>query len=107
MATLPGQLVRTSHLCEGHPDGTLLPRVFDLQKFGQAHGHNNEFILCGKEIKPYLLLTVCLNLRQGGNVLGNGTWVNVGGNQAVTVGGATAMSQNGGPPYNDPDGGQS
>ncbi|KAI9435759.1 glyoxal oxidase [Lactarius indigo] len=43
----------------------------------------------------------------GGNVLGNGTWVNIGGNQAVTYGGATAMSQDGGQPYNDPDGGKS
>lgn len=43
----------------------------------------------------------------GGNVLGNGTWVNAGGNQAVTWGGLTANSQNGGPPYDDPDGGQS
>ncbi|KAL5507236.1 hypothetical protein ACEPAH_6692 [Sanghuangporus vaninii] len=43
----------------------------------------------------------------GGNVLGNGTWVNAGGNQAVTWGGLTANSQNGGGPYDDPDGGQS
>ncbi|KLO12277.1 glyoxal oxidase [Schizopora paradoxa] len=43
----------------------------------------------------------------GGNVLGNGTWVNVGGNQAVTYGGLTANSQTGGAPYDDPDGGQS
>ncbi|KAI0305706.1 glyoxal oxidase [Multifurca ochricompacta] len=43
----------------------------------------------------------------GGSVLGNGTWVNIGGNQAVTYGGATALSQNGGSPYNDPDGGKS
>ncbi|KIJ68126.1 copper radical oxidase [Hydnomerulius pinastri MD-312] len=43
----------------------------------------------------------------GGSVLGNGTWINVGGNQAVTYGGATAASQTGGAPYNDPDGGQS
>ncbi|KAF9010670.1 copper radical oxidase [Cyathus striatus] len=40
----------------------------------------------------------------GGNVLGNGTWLNVGGNQAVTYGGNTADSQNGGPPYDNPDG---
>ncbi|KAF5361893.1 hypothetical protein D9756_002032 [Leucocoprinus leucothites] len=40
----------------------------------------------------------------GGNVLGNGTWLNVGGNQAVTYGGAQAASQSGGLPYNDPDG---
>ncbi|KAH8119307.1 glyoxal oxidase [Phellopilus nigrolimitatus] len=43
----------------------------------------------------------------GGAVLGNGTWVNAGGNQAVTWGGLTANSQNGGAPYDDPDGGQS
>ncbi|KAF8629225.1 hypothetical protein AX17_005808 [Amanita inopinata Kibby_2008] len=40
----------------------------------------------------------------GGNVLGNGTWINVGGNQAVTWGGLEAPGQNGGPPYDDPDG---
>ncbi|KAI8992954.1 DUF1929-domain-containing protein [Trametes punicea] len=44
----------------------------------------------------------------GGSVLGNGTWLNVGGNQAVTTGGVTADSQaTGGQPYEDPDGGQS
>lgn len=43
----------------------------------------------------------------GGAVLGNGTWLNVGGNQAVTYGGVTDPSQTGGPPYDDPDGGQS
>ncbi|KAG6810066.1 hypothetical protein H0H92_013500 [Tricholoma furcatifolium] len=43
----------------------------------------------------------------GGNVMGNGTWLNVGGNQAVTYGGAAAASQNGGGPYDDPDGRQS
>ncbi|KAH6880986.1 copper radical oxidase [Coprinopsis sp. MPI-PUGE-AT-0042] len=43
----------------------------------------------------------------GGNVLGNGTWINVGGNQAVTYGGETSSSQDGGPPYNNPDGRQS
>lgn len=39
--------------------------------------------------------------------MGNGTWLNVGGNQAVTYGGAAAPSQFGGGPYNDPDGRQS
>ncbi|KAI6046123.1 glyoxal oxidase [Pisolithus marmoratus] len=43
----------------------------------------------------------------GGTVLGNGTWLNVGGNQAVTYGGVAALSQTGGPPYDDPDGRQS
>ncbi|KAF8893528.1 copper radical oxidase [Infundibulicybe gibba] len=40
----------------------------------------------------------------GGNSLGNGTWVNIGGNQAVTYGGLAADSQTGGGPYDDPDG---
>ena len=44
---------------------------------------------------------------QGGNVLGNGTWLNVGGNQAVTWGGLTAESQLGGAPYDNLDGGRS
>lgn len=45
---------------------------------------------------------------KGGNVLGNGTWVNVGGNQAVTYGGEPAAVQNGSEgPYRDPDGRQS
>ncbi|KAG9013502.1 hypothetical protein FRB90_005995 [Tulasnella sp. 427] len=43
----------------------------------------------------------------GGAVLGNGTWLNVGGNQAVIWGGATAPSQTGGGPYDDWDGGKS
>lgn len=47
------------------------------------------------------------HLLQGGNVLANGTWLNVGGNQAVTYGGLTAASQTGGPPYDDGDGGNS
>ncbi|KAG9220580.1 hypothetical protein CCMSSC00406_0004036 [Pleurotus cornucopiae] len=40
----------------------------------------------------------------GGNVLGNGTWLNIGGNQAVTYGGEPAESQHGGGAYDDPDG---
>ncbi|EJU01106.1 glyoxal oxidase [Dacryopinax primogenitus] len=41
-----------------------------------------------------------------GASLGNGSWVNFGGNQAVTWGGLTAASQTGGGPYDDWDGGQ-
>ncbi|KAF4610671.1 hypothetical protein D9613_007314 [Agrocybe pediades] len=44
----------------------------------------------------------------GGSVLGNGTWINVGGNQAVTTGGTAATSQDGtSAPYFDGDGRQS
>ena len=44
---------------------------------------------------------------KGGNVMGDGTWVNVGGNQAVTTGGNPSPDQNGAPPYDDGDGRQS
>jgi hypothetical protein len=53
------------------------------------------------------LFTKHILLAKGGNVLGNGTWLNVGGNQAVTFGGVAAASQLGGGPYDDPDGRQS
>jgi hypothetical protein len=111
MATLPGQLVR-NHVSPMRGLSRwiiLIVQSFRSPKIrpGPWTSLRIHFVRCG--IKPYLPLAVCLNLnlRQGGNVLGNGTWVNVGGNQAITYGGATAMSQNGGPPYNDPDGGQS
>jgi hypothetical protein len=39
----------------------------------------------------------------GGNVLGNGTWVNVGGNQAVGPGGLNLGATN---PYGNGDGGK-
>ncbi|MBW0502782.1 hypothetical protein O181_042497 [Austropuccinia psidii MF-1] len=50
---------------------------------------------------PILSNTFC----NGGNVLGNGTWLNVGGNQAVTYGGLTASSTSN--PYQNKDGGKS
>lgn len=43
----------------------------------------------------------------GGTVLGNGTWLNVGGNQAITYGGdAAPQPQTGQGPYQDWDGGK-
>jgi hypothetical protein len=39
--------------------------------------------------------------------MGNGTWLNIGGNQGVTYAGEAADSQMGGGPYDDPDGRQS
>ncbi|KAG9114241.1 hypothetical protein FRC07_007679 [Ceratobasidium sp. 392] len=43
----------------------------------------------------------------GGNVLGNGTWLNIGGNQAITWGGLTANTQDGdSAPYYNADGGK-
>jgi hypothetical protein len=74
-----------------------------------AAGRHNEHVLCSK-VTGRSSCTPCLILSgfyQGGNVLGNGTWLNVGGNQAVTFGGNPAASQKGGGPYDDPDGRQS
>ncbi|KAJ7497677.1 glyoxal oxidase [Mycena latifolia] len=43
----------------------------------------------------------------GGTALGDGTWINIGGNQAVTYGGDATGDPSGGGPYDDPDGGKS
>jgi hypothetical protein len=42
----------------------------------------------------------------GGTVLGNGTWLNVGGNQAVSPGGIPSTGQTGQSPYANWDGGK-
>jgi len=73
-----------------------LSRVFDLQKFGQAHGHHYEFILCEGSASSAV----------GSPFEPEAGWerswkLSVGINQATTYGGVTAMSQNGGPPYHD------
>lgn len=72
----------------------------------EGNGYSHQlFLRRGCFSHPYL--HGALTPHQGGAVLGNGTWLNVGGNQAVTYGGVTDPSQTGGPPYDDPDGGQS
>lgn len=74
----------------------------------QINGHPAwaaEWSASSKQTRPMNAITN--TFCAGGNVLGNGTWLNVGGNQAVTYGGDPAASQLGGPPYDDPDGGQS
>jgi hypothetical protein len=104
----------------GHPawaSGTILftsvssmslksfPRIFGFVKHSKGHGCHNELVLRRESpfpSKPHRLTFV----PQGGGVMGNGTWLNVGGNQAVTYGGLQAASQNGGGPYDDPDGRQ-
>ncbi|KAG1739248.1 glyoxal oxidase [Suillus lakei] len=74
----------------------------------QINGHPAwaaEWSASSKQTRPMDVTTN--SFCAGGNVLGNGTWLNVGGNQAVTYGGRAAASQLGGAPYNDFDGGQS
>ncbi|KAJ3486444.1 hypothetical protein NLI96_g4231 [Meripilus lineatus] len=74
----------------------------------QINGHPAwaaEFALSTGKGRPMDVITN--SFCAGGNVLGNGTWLNVGGNQAVTYGGLAAPSQTGGGAYDDPDGGRS
>lgn len=54
-----------------------------------------------------LYICIPISVGQGGNVLGNGTWLNIGGYEAVTYDGNLAKTEIGGLPYDDPDGGQS
>lgn len=69
----------------------------------QINGHPawaSEWTLSGDTQRP--MEAVTNSFCAGGNVLGNGTWLNVGGNEAVTVGGAVAVAQDGseGPYFN-------
>jgi len=74
----------------------------------QINGHPawaSEWSASNLKARPMDILTN--SFCAGGSVLANGTWLNVGGNQGVTYGGNPAASQNGGGPYDDPDGGYS
>ncbi|KIM83331.1 glyoxal oxidase [Piloderma croceum F 1598] len=74
----------------------------------QINGHPawaSEFSMAELKARPMDIVTN--SFCAGGNVLGNGTWLNVGGNQAVQYGGDPAKSQTGGAPYDDGDGGKS
>ncbi|KIM23987.1 glyoxal oxidase [Serendipita vermifera MAFF 305830] len=75
----------------------------------QVNGHPAwavEYDVETNQIRP--LDVVTNSFCAGGGVAGDGTWLNLGGNQAVTWGGNTADSQTGGSaPYMDADGGKS
>ncbi|KJA20047.1 copper radical oxidase [Hypholoma sublateritium FD-334 SS-4] len=97
-------LVSAQQIFLGTPD-----RVYFLDKVEnnptQINGHpawSSEWSLGNNSQRP--LDAITNTFCAGGNVLGNGTWLNVGGNQAVTFGGNPAPSQHGGAPYDDPDG---
>ncbi|KDR75046.1 hypothetical protein GALMADRAFT_248901 [Galerina marginata CBS 339.88] len=100
-------LVSAQQIFLGTPD-----KVYFIDKVEnnptQIDGHPawaSEWALASGKQRPMdaITNTFCA----GGNVLGNGTWLNVGGNQAVSYGGQPATSQTGGGPYDDPDGRQS
>ncbi|KAF9482234.1 copper radical oxidase [Pholiota conissans] len=100
-------LVSAQQIFLGTPD-----KVYFLDKVennpSRINGHPtwaSEWSLGGNSQRP--LDAVTNTFCAGGNVLANGTWLNVGGNQAVTYGGQPAASQNGGGAYDDPDGRQS
>ncbi|KAF5351680.1 hypothetical protein D9756_007693 [Leucocoprinus leucothites] len=97
-------LVSAQQLFVGTPD-----KVYFVDKVennpARINGHPawaSEWALEANSQRPMDAITN--SFCAGGNVLGNGTWMNVGGNQAVTYGGAAAPSQTGGGPYDDPDG---
>lgn len=75
----------------------------------QVNGHPAwavEYDLATDTIRPMDVVTN--SFCAGGGVTGDGTWLNLGGNQAVTWGGNTADSQTGGSaPYMSVDGGRS
>lgn len=60
-----------------------------------------EYDYTTNEYRPMDILTN--SFCAGGNVLGNGTWLNVGGNQAVGPGGLNALPTN---VYENGDGGK-
>ena len=105
-ATLFGLLVGDClpFVCSGF---TALPfRMVGELEADPTHGRGHQLVL-RRGYSAAFLSIFRANPYQGGTVLGNGTWLNVGGNQAVTYGGAAAPSQTGGLPYDDPDGGKS
>jgi len=75
-------------------------RMGTVIEYSEADGCGDKFILRRKQFLFNFAPT--LNGLQGGSVLGNGTWLNVGGNEAVTYGGVN--SNNSDIPYHDPDG---
>ncbi|KAJ6489515.1 glyoxal oxidase [Mycena vitilis] len=100
-------LVSAQQLFLGTPD-----KVFILDKVennaASINGHPawaSEYAVGANTVRT--MDAVTNTFCAGGNVLGNGTWINIGGNQAVTYAGDQAASQNGGGPYDDPDGGKS
>ncbi|KAF8624940.1 hypothetical protein AX17_006966 [Amanita inopinata Kibby_2008] len=62
----------------------------------------SEFNLSGNDQR--VLDAITNTFCAGGNVLGNGTWVVVGGNSPVTYGGQSIDTNDGQGPYGDPDG---
>ncbi|KAI0741782.1 copper radical oxidase [Daedaleopsis nitida] len=100
-------LVSAQQIFLGTPD-----KVYIVDKTennpGKINGHPawaSEYSISSNKARSMDVVTN--SFCAGGVVLGNGTWLNVGGNQAVKAGGDTADSQNGGGVYDDPDGGNS
>lgn len=100
-------LVSAQQIFLGRPD-----KVFIVDKVennpAQIDGHPawaSEYTLSTNKARTMDAITN--SFCAGGGVMSNGTWLNVGGNQAVTYNGDPAASQTGGGPYDDPDGRQS
>nr|GAT58538.1 predicted protein [Mycena chlorophos] len=100
-------LVSAQQMFLGTPD-----KVFMLDKVennaAQINGHPawaSQWALGSNQQRP--MDAVTNTFCAGGISLGDGTWINVGGNQAVTFGGDATGNPAGGGPYDDPDGGKS
>ncbi|KIK69166.1 hypothetical protein GYMLUDRAFT_153319 [Collybiopsis luxurians FD-317 M1] len=86
-----------------------LDKVFIVDKVennpAQINGHpawGSQYSLSTEKATPMDVITN--SFCAGGNVLGNGTWVNIGGNQPITYGGANWDDPSSNGPYQDPDG---
>ncbi|KAJ7495844.1 copper radical oxidase, partial [Mycena galericulata] len=119
----PGQLSSTGAIGEFQIIGSslvsaqqmfvgTLDKIFILDKVennkAQIDGHPawaSEYALASNSQRA--MNAVTNTFCAGGNVLGNGAWINIGGNSAVTYGGDHAADSSGTGPYDDPDGGKS
>ncbi|KAK0476749.1 glyoxal oxidase [Armillaria novae-zelandiae] len=115
-ATAPGQPLQTGPVGQFQIVGESLvsaqqlflgteDKVYIVDKVennpGQVNGHPAwavEYGVAANNAKPLDIVTN--SFCAGGNVMGDGTWLNVGGNPSP-------LSQTGGAPYDDPDGRQS
>ncbi|KAF8194592.1 glyoxal oxidase [Pholiota molesta] len=102
---IPDSIVSSQQVFVGRSD-----KLYILDKVQnnptQVNGHpawGSEYRLGDNSQRPMEVITN--SFCAGGTVLGNGTWISVGGNQAVTVGGQPADVQDGSSgPYYDADG---
>ena len=103
----PGQIDGRPVWGEGASSGsisaTLTPyRVDSFQRPPTSDECSHQRLLRSKDC---FTAPICADSLKGGNVMGNGTWLSIGGNQAVVAGGLAASVQDGSQaPYYNADG---